>query len=151
MPLFPVDGRRKGRSAEMNIEQKSKIVSLRKEGYGYTKIAQALGLSKNTVKSYCKRHNLPIPNGDPDTKLDCCLECGKTVTQVPGRKKKKFCSDECRHKWWNARPEKIIRKAVYPYICARCGKEFTAYGNSHRKYCCHACYIADRFKGLPKI
>lgn len=136
----------------MNIQQKTEIASLRSQGFGYTKIAQALGLSKNTVKSYCKRNNLsgaalesaadmPIPTPS------FCLECGKAITQVSGRKEKKFCSDECRHKWWNARPEKIIRKAVYSYTCARCGKPFTAYGNSHRKYCCHACYIADRFKG----
>ena len=25
------------------------------------------------------------------------------------------------------------------------GSAFTAYGNSHRKYCCHECYIADRY------
>ena len=136
----------------MNVEQKSKIASLREEGYGYSKIAQTLGLSKNTIKSYCKRHNLPGSDADSGTKApvgkpDRCMECGKEIAQVPGRKEKKFCSDECRHKWWNARPEKITRKAVYSYTCAGCGKTFTAYGNSHRKYCNHNCYIADRFKG----
>lgn len=34
------------------------------------------------------------------------------------------------------------RKAVYTYTCPACGKEFTVYGNSHRKFCSHACYIA---------
>ena len=135
----------------MNIQQKTEIASLRSQGFGYTKIAQALGLSKNTVKSYCKRNNLSgaaLENTDmPIFTPSFCLECGKAITQVSGRKEKKFCSDECRHKWWNARPEKITRKAVYSYDCAVCGKTFTAYANSHRKYCCHACYIADRFKG----
>ena len=42
----------------MNIQQKTEIASLRSQGFGYTKIAQALGLSKNTVKSYCKRNKL---------------------------------------------------------------------------------------------
>lgn len=42
----------------MNIQQKTEIAFLRSKGYGYTKIAQELGLSKNTVKSYCKRNNL---------------------------------------------------------------------------------------------
>ena len=134
----------------MNIQQKTEIASLRSQGFGYTKIAQALGLSKNTVKSYCKRNNLSgtaLVNTDmPVLTPSFCLECGKAITQVSGRKEKKFCSDECRHKWWNARPEKITRKALYSYTCAGCGKPFTAYGNSHRKYCCHACYIADRFK-----
>lgn len=136
----------------MNIQQKTEIASLRSQGYGYTKIAQALGLSKNTVKSYCKRNSLSTAalEGADDMPVlmpSFCMECGKPVTQVPGRKEKKFCSDECRHKWWNARPEKITRKAVYSYTCAGCGKPFTAYGNSRRKYCCHSCYIADRFKG----
>lgn len=136
----------------MNTEQKSRITSLRKEGYGYARIAQALGLSKNTVKSYCKRNNLSgsataAESGIPLIKSVFCLECGKEIIQEQGRKEKKFCSDGCRHKWWNARPEKITRKAVYSYTCAGCGKPFTAYGNSRRKYCCHACYIADRFKG----
>ena len=135
----------------MNIQQKTEITSLRSQGFGYTKIAQALGLSKNTVKSYCQRNNLSgaaLENSDvPILTPSFCLECGKEIKQVSGRKEKKFCSDECRHRWWNARPEKITRKAVYSYTCAKCGKPFTAYGNSHRKYCCHVCYIADRFKG----
>jgi len=29
--------------------------------------------------------------------------------------------------------------------CARCGKEFTSYGNKNRKYCSHDCYIKARF------
>lgn len=136
----------------MNIQQKNQIASLRREGYGYAKIADALGLSKNTVKSYCRRNDLSGVALDgsqdmPAIQITFCPECGKEIRQVPHRKEKKFCSDECRHKWWNARPERIQRKAIYSYTCAHCGKQFTAYGNSHRKYCCHACYIADRFKG----
>lgn len=37
--------------------------------------------------------------------------------------------------------------AADSFTCAECGKPFTAYGNSKRKYCCHTCYIAARFKG----
>ena len=136
----------------MNTQQKTQIASLRRKGYSYTKIAGVLGLSKNTVKSYCRRNDLSSSAIDtfqntPDATITFCIECGKEIRQVPHRKEKKFCSDACRHKWWNERPEKITRKAIYSYTCARCGKPFTAYGNSHRKYCCHACYIADRFKG----
>ena len=35
--------------------------------------------------------------------------------------------------------------AIYTYVCAACGKQFEAYGNNHRKYCSHKCYINDRF------
>lgn len=38
----------------------------------------------------------------------------------------------------------VKRKAVYAYTCPTCGSAFTVYGNSHRKYCCHEYYIADR-------
>lgn len=133
----------------MNTQQKTEIASLRSRGYGYTKIAQALGLSKNTVKSYCRRSGLSGTDFKPDDGSEpassFCLECGTVIRQISGRKEKKFCSDECRHKWWNAHPEKVTRKAFYSYTCARCGKPFTAYGNSGRKYCCHACYIAGRY------
>lgn len=29
-----------------------------------------------------------------------CLNCGTQVPQTPGRRQKKFCSDECRQKKW---------------------------------------------------
>lgn len=53
----------------MNIQQKTEIASLRSKGFGYTKIAQAPGLPKDTVKSYCKRNNLPAADlkGAADT------------------------------------------------------------------------------------
>ena len=33
------------------------------------------------------------------------------------------------------------------YKCEKCGKKFISYGNKDRKYCCHECYIEDRFGG----
>lgn len=133
----------------MTQEQKKKIKQLRQFGYGYATIADALGLTKNQVAAYCRRNALTgtkaaSHNIDrPDT--DCCLSCGKALTQQPGKKKMKFCSNACRVRWWNSHPEKVNKKAIYHFSCACCGKEFTAYGNAHRKYCSHSCYIADRF------
>ncbi|MCC6095660.1 MAG: RNA polymerase subunit sigma-70 [Eubacterium sp.] len=136
----------------MNDIQKTQITSLRHEGYGYGRIAQALGLSKSSVTSWCRRNHLT--NADlndneetPGPAPSFCPVCGQRITQAKGKRKKKFCSDVCRRKWWNSHPERINRKAFYAFTCAACGKHFTAYGNRHRKYCCHACYIADRFKG----
>ena len=42
----------------MTEEQKAGIQKLRTDGYGYTKIAGMLGLSENTVKSFCRRKGL---------------------------------------------------------------------------------------------
>lgn len=39
----------------MTNETKLKIDELRSEGLGYTKIANLLGITKNSVASYCKR------------------------------------------------------------------------------------------------
>ena len=131
--------------------QKSQIIALREQGYGYATIASSLGLTKNQVSAFCRRNQLtgtkaavhiedrPDPN--------CCRNCGKPLTQTPGRKPVKFCSDACRTKWWNGHLDKVNRKAFYTFTCAHCGRPFTAYGNDHRKYCSHDCYIADRFGG----
>ena len=130
----------------MTDKQKIQIESLRNEGKGYKKIAQALGMSENTVKSYCKRNNLVVPVKEEGKGV--CKCCGVTVTQNEGRKKKIFCSDRCRMKWWNSHLDQVKRKANYSFVCPTCHKEFSAYGNSSRKYCCHACYIEDRFGGV---
>lgn len=38
----------------MTNEQREQITTMRQGGIGYIKIAQELGLSENTVKSYCR-------------------------------------------------------------------------------------------------
>ena len=130
----------------MTNEQRAKITDLRTLGYGYSKIASMTGLSKDSVKAYCRNHGLGgIRHGEPTDIYNRCLNCGTPLEQKPGVKRKKFCGSECRQTWWNAHQELVGRKAYYDFTCASCGKVFTAYGNSNRKYCSHACYIADRF------
>ncbi len=136
----------------MTDRQKDRIRQMRADGYGYMKIAQELGISENTVKSFCRRKGLngaaaadTAPSADRDKGVCPC--CGAEVRQNPGRKEKKFCSDKCRNKWWNSHLDQVERKAHYEFVCACCKKPFTAYGNAGRKYCSHACYVADRFGG----
>jgi len=71
------------------------INNMRIEGKKPTEIANTLGISVNTVKSHIRRHP-DIPG------TLCCLYCGKPVMQTPGRKAKKYCSDQCRTSYWNA-------------------------------------------------
>ena len=135
----------------MTNEQKDRIRELRALGHGYSAIADALGLTKSQVSSYCRRNSLTgtVSNND-DTNSPIpgyCKNCGKPVTQSPGKKQVLFCSPSCRQKWWNAHLDMVHRRAYYDFRCAGCGKVFTAYGNSHRKYCSHECYIRDRFGG----
>lgn len=137
----------------MTIEQKNIIASMRKAGVGYTKIAQEIGVSENTVKSFCRRNGLTVSAVQPESEKvtvpaeKSCRFCGAPFIQYPGRKVKKFCSPECRNKFWNAHINDEKRKAMETYICLHCGKEFYAYAGHGRKYCSHECYISARFGG----
>ena len=133
----------------MTKEEKQNILMLQSQGLGYKRIAATLEISENTVKSFLKRadkgpeifHAPETPSVDDEKHR--CRQCGKPVQQIPGRKKKKFCSDACRYRWWNAHPAKDADR-----ICPVCGERFTAYGRRSRKYCSHTCYILDRFGGV---
>ena len=132
----------------MTEEQKNLIIKYRNSGLGYAAVAKEIGLTKDAVVAFCRRQGL---TGNMAVKVleaaGYCKECGVALVQATGMKTRVFCSTECRKKWWKEHPEMLNKKALYFYICAKCGKEFTAYGNSRRKYCSHACYIKDRFKG----
>ena len=131
--------------------QKEQIKNLRGEGLSYAEIARQVNVSRDAVISFCRRNGLqeikkPISVVENDT-ADVCRECRKPLVQVDGMKRRVFCSKECRTKWWKEHPDRLNRKAVYQFTCPHCGKPFSAYGNSKRKYCSHVCYIYDRFGG----
>lgn len=130
----------------MDLKQKERISYMRQEGVGYSKIAQTLGISENTVKSYCKRNHLGGRAVIQTTNSgSLCKSCGMPLEQTPGKKTRKFCSDECRINWWNTHPEHVKKEAIYHFNCAHCGSAFESYGNRSRKYCSHVCYISNRF------
>lgn len=135
----------------MTESQKQQIISFRRQGIGYLKISQELGISQNTVKSYCRRNNLtkPVEITETPRRIEetehFCLQCGVSVPQDSKRKLKKFCSDQCRMKWWNSHRELVRHKKVEEMECPNCHKRFVA--DSGRKYCSHSCYIAHRFGG----
>ena len=126
----------------MRKSEKENIVLWRTQGIGYAEIAKRLDLSRETVKSFCIRNKVYV-----ETQGDKCKYCAKPLVQKEKRKRKLFCSNECRLNWWHKNPDKLSRKATYSFICAGCGKPFSAYGNNHRKYCSHQCYIKERFGG----
>lgn len=122
----------------MTLEEKTKIIELKNEGYGYKKIAKELNLPISSIQYFLK--NNPI-----DLELvGACKCCGKTIQSIKGKKRKQFCSDRCRWDWWNDHIKEVNKKAYYTLTCKYCGKEFTAYGNQKRVYCCHECYIKDK-------
>lgn len=132
---------------DMTEKQKSEITRMRENGTAYNNISNLLGISINTVKSYCRRNNIK-PLDKTIATEDICLNCGKAITQHKKVKKRKFCCLECKTEWWNSHPEAVRRKANYKLRCNSCGKDFISYGNKNRKYCSHECYINARFKGI---
>lgn len=91
--------------------KRNEIQRLRQEGYGYVRIAQMLGLSENSVKSFCRRHPLPTDDSHKQT-VSTCPQCG---TKVDSRRR--FCSDACRTTWWNAHREHPNGKGQTRFIC----------------------------------
>lgn len=135
----------------MTNEEKEMIRVYREAGVGYSTIAKEMGISINTIKTFCKRNDLGGNRYSPikkEIEYSPCDNCRRPVLQTKGRKHKRFCSDSCRNTWWNTHQYLINKKTINEYTCLSCGSLFKSYGNTARKYCCHACYIKGRYKGV---
>lgn len=124
----------------MTVLQKEQITALRRQGLSYKEIADKVKVSKDTVKSFCRRNAIEAVNASEETKhtanTEHCIYCREPLNKT--RSTKKFCSDSCRLAWHKAnRPPTAV--------CARCGGKFDNNGNRSRKYCSTACYVAVRF------
>lgn len=131
----------------MNDVMKTQITQMRTNGMSFGMMSLSLGLPASTIKSFCRRNGIEAQEPADKEGKTLCECCGKLIEQNPKRKLKRFCSDRCRNRWWSNNMDKVNRKAYYDTVCAGCGKTFKAYGNAHRKYCTHECYIKDRFGG----
>jgi len=130
----------------MTKHQREEIRRLRLAGNSYTQISDIVGLSRNTVKSVCKRCRFqPADEASTPNGLEHCRNCGAPISQIVRRKRRYFCSEDCRRAWWSAHRNAGNRKNVIQTKCAFCGHIFEDYPRTHRKYCSHACYIRDRF------
>ena len=115
--------------------EKTRIVELRQLGYGYKRIAKELSISISAVRYASSK------SSDVDLLIGNCENCGLTIKSILGKKKKRFCSDQCRWLWWNKHQKEVTKKAYYTHQCKCCNKESTAYGNNKRVFCSHECYI----------
>ena len=67
----------------MTTEQKSQIFALRAQGCGYSTIAKAMELNKDTVKSFCRRNGAAGIRGTKQTeRQNRCPQCGKKLVQL---------------------------------------------------------------------
>ena len=72
----------------MTNQQRNQIRTMRLQGAGYIKIGKILGISDNTVRSFCRRNGL---DGKAKNTI-ACKQCGKMIKVVPKQKPKKFCT-----------------------------------------------------------
>ena len=123
----------------MTKEQKTLILYYREQHMTYRQIGEKLGLSPDTVKTFCRRNG--AQTGKTAQSAECrCRNCGAPVHPLPGRRERLFCSPACRTAYW--RKHNLLGKD--PRYCAGCGALLTG-GSASRKYCSHACYIRHRF------
>lgn len=127
----------------MTENEKTKIIELRKKGYGYGQISLELNIPRSSISTFCKRNDINVGSID---RYVFCKNCEKVIKLESKKKPKMFCSDDCRVNWWNAHQSKVNIKAIYEFDCPACGKHFTTYGNAKQKYCSHARYIITRYK-----
>ena len=122
--------------------QKQRITALRRSGLGYKKIAAEVGVSRDTVRYFCK--NIAVDSAPSN---EGCRMCGSEIKRSSRGRKRLFCSEQCRRAWWNKHPEMRNPNpdAVYTIVCAGCNTEFESYGNRGRKYCSHGCFVESRW------
>ena len=134
----------------MTKEEKEQVARHRNNGIAYSEISQALDVSVNTIKSYCRRNGLADKKEpakeDFNEKNTHCKKCDKALTKGSRGKPKKFCSEKCRREWWKENQNQQTGKAYYIIKCNGCDVTFESYGNRDRKFCSHACYIKSRFE-----
>ncbi|MCD7741903.1 MAG: recombinase family protein [Ruminococcus sp.] len=119
--------------------------------YRIPKYTPSEGIENEDKQKHCKRSRkcsiTPRKSADepPIPVIDKCKNCSADILQKPKTKKKKFCCAKCRNQWWNKHLDNVNRKTYYEVVCQNCGKKFIIYGDNRRKYCCHECYLEDRF------
>lgn len=83
----------------MTNSQKEQIRQLRIKGGSYVVIGEKLHLSKDTIKTFCRRNDISSGSSKKsETMSGRCRECGAKLIQTKKRKQKVFCSQSCREK-----------------------------------------------------
>ena len=132
----------------MKQEQKQQITKMRRRGDTYNEIADFVEIPMSTVRSHCLRYKI-YPEPPPDPKPNHCRYCGKHIQQKPKMKPRKFCCSKCRETYWNKNHVKT-KGYLFKVKCAYCNKNFEKYKHSEQRFCCHRCYIFDRFGEVPQ-
>ena len=79
----------------MTKQQKATVELFRKEGMTYREIGEKIGVSTAVVKMYFYRQQHQL------VKPPLCDQCHKPINATVFRKNRRFCSPECKAKWWS--------------------------------------------------
>lgn len=92
-----------------------------------------------------KKIQAPSATAKDNAPQGFCTNSGSEQKHQPSGKTDELRCEDCRGPVKRKPRTKNKQGPYYRFTCAHCGKPFTAYGNSKRKYCSHSCYILDRF------
>lgn len=121
----------------MTKKEKEHILNMNDAGKSLADISDETGIPKNTIKSFLRRSKI-VEN------KTVCLNCGVVLTHIPHKKKKKFCSDNCRMHYWNAHPDKMSHTNASIIKCEVCGKDVLSYRKKPRRFCSRECAAKGR-------
>lgn len=77
----------------MTDQQKHEVESLRKQGLSYRQIAEKVCVTPACIKTYFHRKRIRDA-----TRL--CEQCHKPIITTVNRSNRRFCSTECKSRWW---------------------------------------------------
>ncbi len=122
----------------MTNDEKEKIVLMRNKGISYSKIASHLGISENTIKSFCKRNS--IVSLVPTTSIqEESLKEVIAIKEVNPSNDVSFLNDAPSFK-------ETLPSNKEHIICKHCGKPLEQNPNQKRKkFCSEKCRFAWRY------
>lgn len=92
-------------------DRKAEVMKLLADGIGYREMARLLGVTRNTVKTFCRNNNIEQSEQNKQRNIERtysseeheCPECGALTT------KKIYCSDKCRTRH-NSRNRRMAKR-----------------------------------------
>ena len=98
----------------MTPKEKNQLLELRRNGWSIKRLAELVRKSIPMIKKI-------LYSVRPDEIY--CIECGKPTKRR--NVTSKFCSKECKRKYYKKHPDYLKKKTIHTGICPCCHKEFT--------------------------
>lgn len=96
--------------------------------YYVTDLSEIVKLDTKTTRSICGKYGLK------PTKQPSCINCGKQLGQLKGKRLTKFCSRRCMDNY--NKPKQLERQQA-DKTCIICNKKYK--GGNNSSYCCNTC------------